>query len=369
MRYSDPSVLMLREGWDVRNVTVTVIVPLRAYSAKAQILPEQTLGRGLRRMTPPGSGVEERVVVIEHEAFRDLWDAELAELGLELERADLDDLGLQAQVIAPEPARSQFDIDVPRLGRAVVRTPEGLAALTVEDLPARRLALPDEASEDSIEYTGRDLRSGSVVEQATYALPRPDDPGSVLACCVRQIEFEGRLTGQFAVLAPLVQGYVEQRAFGQPVTLADRRVLRALARPSVQETVFEVFRQAIDAATLSEERVRADGPATALEHAAVPVVERGREGRAVGLRPAAVRQRARGAGVRASRRRARCRGLRQPDRRGGTCGSTKSRSSGTCARWSRCGTSRSWCGRPGGGSSGSGTTRPAPGRAVKSSSS
>ena len=31
-----------------------VIVPLRAYTAKAQILPEQTLGRGLRRMTPPG---------------------------------------------------------------------------------------------------------------------------------------------------------------------------------------------------------------------------------------------------------------------------------------------------------------------------
>jgi type III restriction enzyme len=42
------SVLMLKEGWDVRNVTV--IVGLRAYVAKSNILPEQTLGRGLRRM-------------------------------------------------------------------------------------------------------------------------------------------------------------------------------------------------------------------------------------------------------------------------------------------------------------------------------
>jgi type III restriction enzyme len=42
------SVLMLKEGWDVRNVTT--IVGLRAYVAKANILPEQTLGRGLRRM-------------------------------------------------------------------------------------------------------------------------------------------------------------------------------------------------------------------------------------------------------------------------------------------------------------------------------
>ena len=39
------SVLMLREGWDIRNVTT--IVPLRPLNSKANILPEQTLGRGL----------------------------------------------------------------------------------------------------------------------------------------------------------------------------------------------------------------------------------------------------------------------------------------------------------------------------------
>ena len=39
---------MLREGWDVQSVTV--IVGLRPYTAKANILPEQTVGRGLRLM-------------------------------------------------------------------------------------------------------------------------------------------------------------------------------------------------------------------------------------------------------------------------------------------------------------------------------
>ena len=57
------SVLMLREGWDVKNVTT--IVPLRPFTAKANILPEQTLGRGLRRMTFPG-GPSEILTVIEH---------------------------------------------------------------------------------------------------------------------------------------------------------------------------------------------------------------------------------------------------------------------------------------------------------------
>ena len=42
------SVMVLKEGWDVRNVTT--IVGLRAYTSQSNILPEQTLGRGLRKM-------------------------------------------------------------------------------------------------------------------------------------------------------------------------------------------------------------------------------------------------------------------------------------------------------------------------------
>ena len=42
------SVLMLREGWDVRNVTT--IVGLRPFNADSKILPEQAIGRGLRKM-------------------------------------------------------------------------------------------------------------------------------------------------------------------------------------------------------------------------------------------------------------------------------------------------------------------------------
>ena len=42
------SVLMLREGWDVRNITT--IVGLRPFNAYSKILPEQAIGRGLRKM-------------------------------------------------------------------------------------------------------------------------------------------------------------------------------------------------------------------------------------------------------------------------------------------------------------------------------
>ena len=62
------SVLMLREGWDVQNVTV--VVGLRPYSSKANILPEQTVGRGLRLMFRAlGTNYIERVDVIGNNAF------------------------------------------------------------------------------------------------------------------------------------------------------------------------------------------------------------------------------------------------------------------------------------------------------------
>ena len=66
------SVLMLKEGWDVRNVTT--IVGLRAYAAKSNILPEQTLGRGLRRMYF-GSDERETVSVMGTPAFMEFVES------------------------------------------------------------------------------------------------------------------------------------------------------------------------------------------------------------------------------------------------------------------------------------------------------
>ena len=75
------SVLMLKEGWDVRNVTT--IVGLRAYSSKSNILPEQTLGRGLRRIYP-GINIKEYLSVIGTDAFMDFVESIQSE-GVELE--------------------------------------------------------------------------------------------------------------------------------------------------------------------------------------------------------------------------------------------------------------------------------------------
>jgi len=71
------SVMMLKEGWDVRNVKV--IVPLRPCDSRT--LTEQTLGRGLRKMHAPilddDGGAElrsEDLFVIEHPSFGAILD-------------------------------------------------------------------------------------------------------------------------------------------------------------------------------------------------------------------------------------------------------------------------------------------------------
>lgn len=65
-------------------------------------------------MTPPGSGVDEQVVIIEHEAFRQLWNTALDEEGLRLERRAAADVHPEALVIAVEPDRMHYDIEIPQ---------------------------------------------------------------------------------------------------------------------------------------------------------------------------------------------------------------------------------------------------------------
>ena len=148
------SVLMLREGWDVRNVSV--IVPLRAYSAKAQILPEQTLGRGLRRMWPVAAGdVREQVIVIEHESFRQFWDRELKEEGLDVERVPVEQLRPDIHTVLVDRSKLEYDIGIPRLTSALAVALPDLRAIDPLRLPVHRLDLPMSGMrEDPIRYRG-----------------------------------------------------------------------------------------------------------------------------------------------------------------------------------------------------------------------
>ncbi|MDQ6926894.1 MAG: type III restriction endonuclease subunit R, partial [Candidatus Eremiobacteraeota bacterium] len=128
------SVLMLREGWDVQNVTV--IVGLRPYSAKANILPEQTLGRGLRLMfRGEGTGYQERVDVIGTPKFMELVEQLERDEDLKLEEFTVGKDKLVVTTVQPDPAKAARDIELPRLSPVLVRKQslgDEIAALDVQ---------------------------------------------------------------------------------------------------------------------------------------------------------------------------------------------------------------------------------------------
>src|SRR5229473_2768659 len=114
------SVLMLREGWDVQNVTV--VVGLRPYTAKANILPEQAIGRGLRLMFRDiPVDFTERVDIIGNQKFLDFVDdlEKLEDLKLDTFEVGKDKVGIVT--ILPLENRKEYDIGLPVLSPTLVR--------------------------------------------------------------------------------------------------------------------------------------------------------------------------------------------------------------------------------------------------------
>jgi len=253
------SVLMLREGWDVRNVTT--IVPLRPYTAKANILPEQTLGRGLRRMTPPGQA-NETVTVVEHPAFAALYREELAQEGLPIEIVDVDKVPRTTVSIYPDEARKDLaalDIALPRLsaGHRIVPKLEDLRFEHVAREFSKYQKLPLGArGKTEVQYEGRHLVTGEIVERMKLHLPLLATGVGAVSYFVKELEQVCKLRGTHAALAPLVQSFLEKLLFEHETSIFDEALVSRLGDPDVSEHVRAVFVPLIRArTTLTEERL------------------------------------------------------------------------------------------------------------------
>ena len=126
------SVLMLKEGWDVRNVTT--VVGLRAFSSASDILPEQTIGRGLRRMYF-GTDTRETVSVMGTPAFMEFVESIQSE-GVTFERVPMgsgtmrhESLIVEVDSENPDKDVEKLDISLPRLTRRFSRDFKNLEAL------------------------------------------------------------------------------------------------------------------------------------------------------------------------------------------------------------------------------------------------
>jgi len=248
------SVLMLREGWDVQNVTV--IVGLRPYTSKANILPEQTIGRGLRLMfRNMAGGYTERVDVIGNNAFLKFVEQLEREEDIALESFDLKE-PLVIQTIAPDPEKLDKDVTMPVLSPILSR--KKTLAEEIAGLDVAAMSCPvfprkaDDAASKKFKYEGYDIVTLEKLVDREYEVPEPRTSEEVISYYSKRISQDVKLPSQFAALVPKVREFLETRAFGERVDLADPVIIKAVATAVAQYVTVKTFARALRGLVVEE---------------------------------------------------------------------------------------------------------------------
>ena len=246
------SVMMLREGWDVRNVTV--VLGLRPYTARAEILPEQVIGRGLRPMQRVSP---DRTQTLEVLGTRNL-------LRILRDQLESEGVGVASTSTAPPPPVFIEPVQ-DRLGYDVA-IPITKLALQYDD---RKLSQLDGCSLDAIfeqEELAEPYRIGLQMEFATTATEVHQDDVAVtllpaqelLAGIANLVAERAGLTSRFALLYPLVRDYVENRCFGREIDLEDESVRSHLGRLEMREGIARYLARRIAELTVERRNVEFD---------------------------------------------------------------------------------------------------------------
>jgi type III restriction enzyme len=251
------SVLMLKEGWDVRNVTT--IVGLRAYVAPANILPEQTLGRGLRRMYFGNDGARETVSVLGTPAFMDFVESIQSE-GVTFEHVPMgggaprhESLIVEVDADNPDKDLDALDIPLPRLTRRYQREFHHLEALDPAKFGNPRLPLKPFSPEETREIVFKTMLDAELHHTIQLDGAGPADYRSVVAFFARQLLKDLRLVGGYDVLYPRVRDFMRECLFTpSPADLEDPVVLRNLSEPDAGKILYDSFKTAINALTIHE---------------------------------------------------------------------------------------------------------------------
>jgi len=250
------SVLMLKEGWDVKNVTT--IVGLRAYTAAANILPEQTLGRGLRRMFFGQDNIEEYVSVTGTPAFMDFVESIKAE-GVELEKRKMDNTSkaitptvIEIDNTNPKKDIKKLDIELPILTPRIQREYKNLSDLNPSSFKTSKIEIKQFNEQEQREIVFKHVVDNKI--HHTTILDSNIEPNyqSVVGFFAKSIMRELRLFGCYDVLFGKVKEFIQSDLFESTVLLDDNNILRNLSELEATKTIIETFKKEINTLTVKD---------------------------------------------------------------------------------------------------------------------
>jgi len=243
------SVLMLKEGWDVKNVTT--IVGLRPYTSTSNILPEQTLGRGLRRMYW-GSDCEEYVSVVGTDAFLEFVES-IRNEGVVLDRKPMGEGTKPKTPLIIEVDREntkkdldELDIHIPVLKARIQREYKNLVELNPSTFNFQIVELLEFTEEEKKEITFREITEGKVSHTTMFDKDFVPDSTSIVGHFTRSVMKELRLYGGQEILYEKIKDFMVNYLFGKSVDLDDLNVIRNLSEVSPVRTLIETFKKHIN---------------------------------------------------------------------------------------------------------------------------
>lgn len=248
------SVLMLKEGWDVKNVTT--VVGLRSFSSKAKILPEQTLGRGLRRMYRREELETEYVSVIGTEAFLQFVE-EIKNQGVDLEHVKMGagskpKMPMVVEVDKEDKSKDieSLDIEIPMLTPRIQREYKNLSELDIKKFNFKPVEIKQFTEEEKRQIVFKTLNDDDKIHHVTdLAIVNPDYR-SVVGYFTQSIQKDLRLVSGYDVLYGKVKDFIANELFGKTVQLEDMNVLRNLSEIISRRTILETFKKEINTLTV-----------------------------------------------------------------------------------------------------------------------
>ena len=246
------SVLMLREGWDVKNVTT--VVGLRPFRADSKILPEQTIGRGLRKMFP--LDIPEKLVVVGTSAFLEFVESLKTE-GVEFQYSPMgkgskgkSPIIVEVDKENPNKDLDALDIPIPQMSPRIYREYKNLELIDVSKFKNEKVALKKFSSDELKEIIFNDI-DGDFSHKTVFKDTVPDYR-NVISFFTSSILKDSRLVSGFNILYPKVESFVKYQLFKKEVELSDPQTLRNLSEAQPKNILYTTFKNAIDELTVAD---------------------------------------------------------------------------------------------------------------------
>ena len=244
------SVLNLRAGWEINNVTT--IVGLQTENAELLFLPEQILEKGLNKMF--SSEISENLVVLGTPLFLKSIE-KLKSEGIVFQYSEM---GLSTNSISPliveiDSNNLQKDLDtlnikIPVFSPRLLRAHEKLALIDESTLKNEKAPLKifNTIELEEIVFSGSSFKA----VPKTIFLNATPDYRNILSFFTIDILTDCQLERGFAILYPKVENFIKKYLFNAEIEIAKAQTMRNLAEPPTREILKASFKKAIDDITV-----------------------------------------------------------------------------------------------------------------------